>query len=53
MESTNQQGVAADAESQFNANFIRKGSRRKCMFVQDKEEFVKNLHLFMQADKIK
>lgn len=37
MESTGQQGVLADAESQFNANFVRKGPRRKCMFVQDKE----------------
>lgn len=53
MEDPSQQKTPADAQSQFNANFVRKGSRRKCMVVQDKETFVKNLHLFMQADQIK
>ncbi len=36
MENSIQKKMDADAESQFNANFIRKGTRRKCMYFHDK-----------------
>lgn len=42
----------ADAESEFNANFIRKGSRKNCIYVQDTQSFVEKLHLFMKQDHI-
>lgn len=45
--------MGADAQALFNANFVRRGARRKCIYVQDTESFVAKLHLFMKNDKIK
>ena len=42
----------ADAEAQFNANFVRSKQRRKCIYVQDTQSFVDNLKTFMKADFI-
>lgn len=46
-------GKGADAQAEFNANFVRSKQRRKCIYVQDTENFVTNLKLFMEGDKIK
>lgn len=43
---------SADAEAQFNANFVRSKQRRKCIYVQDTQSFVDNLKTFMKADFI-
>lgn len=46
-------GKGADAQAEFNANFVRSKQRRKCIHVKDPENFVTNLKLFMECDKIK
>lgn len=44
MNNLTEKKIDADAESQFNANFIRKGTRRKCMYFHDKEAFLAKLN---------
>jgi hypothetical protein len=53
MQNNHNKELGADAESAFMANFVRGGSRKKCMYVEDTNSFLHNLQLFLKKDGIK